>query len=105
LKFGLDVEASPAELHLCTVLVPESVSDCSFRFLLDETALPEADMDDDDDEDDDNLLPPDVVAVAVLLRADRWGGTRISTKHRLSQNLTRNTCSRTRSLKGLPLYI
>jgi hypothetical protein len=77
---GLDVTASPAQIAFCAGLFPGGASACSFRFLLDEVALLETDMD-----GDDNLLPPEVVA--VLLREDRWGGTRISEKYRLSQNV------------------
>jgi hypothetical protein len=90
LEFGLDVEASPTEVVLNAFLFPVGISDCNFRFLTDNAGLPEADMD-----ADDNLLPPEVAAVAVLLRADRWGGTRISAKHHVSQNVIRTLFTHT----------
>jgi hypothetical protein len=93
-EFGLEVTASPTQIAFCVGLIPGGASDCSFRFLLDEAALLETDMD-----GDSTLLPPDVVAVAVLLREDRWGGTRISEKYRLSQNVIKTFIHAHKSLK------
>jgi hypothetical protein len=99
-EFGLDVTASPTQTAFCAGLIPDGASGCSFLFLLDDAALLETDM-----EGDNSLLPPEVVAAAVLLREDRWGGTRISEKYRLSQNVIKTFIHAHKSVKESPKNI